>query len=25
MGYRDLWMLAAALGRKTASAQEKVA
>lgn len=25
MGYRDLWMLAAALGRKTASSQEKVA
>src|SRR5207248_7420050 len=23
MGYRDLWMLAAALGRKTASSQEK--
>jgi len=25
MGYRDLWMLAAALGRKTASPQERVA
>jgi len=25
MGYRDLWMLEAALGRKSAASQEKVA